>query len=66
MPKGEPSKQTLRNARWNKKAGYKTKGFNLKGDVADRFARACEKAGRSQASVVEELMERYISERETS
>jgi predicted DNA-binding protein len=62
MPKGEPSKQTIRNARWNKKAGYKTKGFSLRGDIADRFAEACEKNGRSQASVIMELMERYIAE----
>lgn len=62
MPKGEPSKQTIRNARWNKKAGYKTKGFSLRGDIADRFAETCEKNGRSQASVIMELMERYIAE----
>lgn len=62
MPKGDPSKQTIRNAKWNKKAGYKTKGFNLRGDIADRFAEACDKAGRSQASVIQELMEKYITE----
>ncbi len=62
MPKGEPSKRTVRNARWNKKAGYKTKGFCLKGDIADRFAEACEKKGISQAAAIMELMERFIEE----
>ncbi|MBR1476869.1 MAG: chemotaxis protein [Lachnospiraceae bacterium] len=64
MPKGEPLKRTVTKDRWNKKAGYKTKGFNLRGDIADRFANVCEKTGRSQASVIMELMERYISENE--
>lgn len=60
MPKGDPSKHTLRVDRYQKKVGYKTKGFKLKGDVADRFAAACEKDGRSQAEVITELMEKYI------
>ena len=64
MPKGEPLKRTVTKDRWNKKAGYKTKGFNLRGDIADNFAAACERAGRSQASVIMELMERYIKETE--
>lgn len=62
MPKGEPNKHTLRVERYQKKAGYKTKAFKLKGDVADRFAEACEKNGVSQAAAITELMERYISE----
>lgn len=62
MPKGNPSKQTIRNARWNKKAGYKTKGFSLRGDIADKFAKACEDTGRSQASVIQELMQKFIDE----
>ena len=60
MPRGEPKKTTIRNARWNKKAGYKTKGFNLRGDIADQFAEACDKAGRSQASVIQELMQDFV------
>ena len=60
MPRGNPSKQTLRNARWNAKAGYKSKSFALKGDIADRYREACEKVGRSQASVIQELMQEFI------
>lgn len=62
MPKGEPNKNTVRVERYQKKAGYKVKSFKLKGDVADRFAEACDKAGVSQASKVAELMEQFISE----
>ncbi len=60
MPKGNPNKNTIRVDRYQKKVGYKTKGFKLKGDIAERFAEACEKAGRSQASVIQELMQDYI------
>ncbi len=60
MPKGNPNKNTIRVDRYQKKVGYKTKGFKLKGDIAEQFAKACEKSGRSQASVIQELMQEYI------
>lgn len=62
LPKGEPNKNTIRVEKYHKKAGYKTKSFKLKGDVADRFADACDKAGVSQAAKISELMEQFISE----
>lgn len=62
MPKGEPNKNTIRVERYHKKAGYKTKGFKLKGDIADRFAEACDKVGVSQAAKISELMEQFINE----
>lgn len=62
MPKGSPSKQTLASEKYQKKAGYKVKGFILKCDVAERFAEACERAGVSQAEKITELMEKFISE----
>lgn len=62
MPKGEPNKNTVRVERYQKKAGYKVKGFKLKGDLADRFAAACDKAGVSQAAKISELMEQFIKE----
>lgn len=61
MPKGNPSKQTIASEKYQKKAGYKMKGFKLKGDVAERFAKACEENGESQAAAVTWLMEKYIS-----
>ena len=62
MPRGEPNAQTVASAKYHKKAGYRHKTFMLKGDVGDRFAAACERAGRSQASVIAELMEKFIRE----
>lgn len=62
MPKGKPNAQTIASEKYQKKAGYKVKAFKLRGNVADRFAIACEAQGRSQASVITELMERYINE----
>lgn len=62
MPKGEPNKNTVRVDRYQKKAGYKVKGFKLKGDVADRFAEACDRAGVSQASQITKMMEQFIKE----
>jgi len=64
MPKGKPKPSTIASDKWHKKAGYKTKGFNLRGDIADRFAEACERKGISQATAIMELMERFISENE--
>ena len=60
MPKGDPSKATQRVERYQKKAGYKVKGFKLKGDIAERFEAACKVAGESQAAVITRLMEEYI------
>lgn len=62
MPKGEPNKNTVRVDRYQKKVGYKVKSFKLKGDIADRFAKACEVAGVSQAAKIAELMEKFVNE----
>ena len=62
MPKGNPNKQTIASEKYQKKAGYKVKGFKLKGDVAERFAAACERAGVSQAEQITIMMEKFISE----
>lgn len=62
MPKGEPKKSTIRTDKYQKKVGYKVKGFKLKGDVAERFEKACEAAGVSQASKITELMEEFIKQ----
>ena len=64
MPKNKPNAQTVATEKYQKKAGYKAVSFKLKGDIQDRFNEACEKAGRSKASVITELMERFIKEQE--
>lgn len=65
MPKGEPNKNTVRVDRYQKKAGYKVKSFKLKGDVADRFAEACDRSGVSQASQITKMLEQFIKEVES-
>ncbi len=66
MPVGSPTAQTIASEKYQKKAGYKVKGFKLKGDVAERFAEACEKAGVSQAEQITKMMEEFIKEVEDS
>lgn len=62
MPKGSPNAQTIASEKFQKKAGYMTKGFKIKRDVADRFAEACDKAGVSQAGQIARMMEKFIEE----
>lgn len=62
MPRGEPSKNTIRSERYQKKAGYKAKSYKFKGDVAERFADACKAAGVSQSSQLTKMMEEFIAE----
>ena len=62
MPIGSPKPQTIASKKWNKKAGYKTKAFSLKEELLIRFSMSCEKNGKSQASVIAELMDSYARE----
>jgi hypothetical protein len=62
MPKGSPSPQTIASEKYQKKAGYMTKGFKIKRDVAEAFEDACEKAGVSQAGKITELMLLFVDE----
>lgn len=62
MPKGNPTPQTIASEKYQKKAGWMTKGFKLKRDVVEEFEEACEKAGVSQASKITELMKQFIKE----
>ena len=62
MPKGDPKQSTISTEKYQKKACYKVKGFKLKGDIAERFEKACEAAGVSQAAKISELMESFIKE----
>ncbi len=56
VPKGEPKPQTIASEKYQKKAGYMTKGFKIKRAVAEAFEQACEDAGVSQAAKITELM----------
>ena len=60
MPKGSPNAQTRASEKYQKKAGYITKGFKLKKDLCEAFKEACDADGVSQASVITALMKEYI------
>ena len=62
MPKGNPTSQTIASEKYQKKAGYMTKGFKIKRNVAEQFAYACEKAGVSQATQITKMMQEFIDE----
>mgnify|MGYP002854343140 CR=1 FL=1 len=62
MPKGSPSKQTIRAQRYQDKIGYISKGFKMKRELADEFRDVCQRNGVSQASVITEFMRKYIEE----
>ena len=64
MPKGKPNPQTIASAKYQKKAGYMTKGFKLKREVVERFESACQKAGVSQAGQITKMTEQFIKETE--
>lgn len=66
MPKGKPTPQTIASEKYQKKAGYMTKGFKIKREVAERFEQACEQAGVSQASQITKLMLDFAEQQENS
>ena len=65
MPKGIPKSQTVASEKYQKKAGYMTKGFKLKREVAEQFAEACEKAGVSQAAQITKMMKEFIEKQKS-
>ncbi len=62
MPKGNPTPQTMASEKYQKKAGWMTKGFKLKREVVEEFEEACKTARVSQASKITELMKQFIEE----
>lgn len=62
MTKGNPNPQTVATNKYQKKAGYMTKGFKLKREVVEQFKDACRKTGVSQASQITEMMKKFIEE----
>ena len=54
------SKQTLRNERYQKKAGWVSKSYKLKKEVVDAYAEACEKAEVSAAGQLTKMMKEFI------
>lgn len=66
MPKGSPTSQTIASDKYQKKAGYTVKGFKIKREVAEKFEKACEDAGVSQAAKITELMLNFAKTKDDS
>lgn len=62
MPIGKPSAQTIASEKYQKKAGYMTKGFKIKKEVAEEFAWACDITGVSQAAQITKLMKSFVEQ----
>lgn len=62
VPLGSPKPQTIASEKYQKKAGYMTKGFKIKRELAEEFENACEKAGVSQAGQITKLMKEFIEQ----
>ncbi len=62
MPKGNPTAQTRASEKYQKKAGYMTKGFKLKREIVEEFEETCKKVGVSQAPLITQWMEEFIQQ----
>lgn len=56
------SKQTLRNQRYQDKAGWVSKSYKLKKGTVETSADACNKAGVSQAGQITKMMKKFIEQ----
>ena len=56
------SKQTLRNKRYQEKAGWMSKSYKMKRETVEAFAEACNKAGASQAGQLMKMINEFIEE----
>lgn len=54
------SKRTLRNERYQKKAGWISKSYKLKRELVEEFAEVCEQEGISQAGQISKMMKAFI------
>ena len=62
MPVGNPNAQTKATEKYARKVGLISKSYKLKREVVDEFAKACEKAGVSQAAKLTQMMIAFIEE----
>ena len=62
MPVGSPKPQTVATRKYEKKAGWISKSYKLKKEVVEEYAKACEKAGVSEAGQLTKMMQQFIKE----
>lgn len=60
MPVGKPSVQSIATRKYEAKAGWMSKTYKLKRETVEGFAKACEKAGTSQAAQLTKMMNEFI------
>ena len=48
--------------KWNAKAGYVSRSYKLKNDVAVEFKETCERIGVSQAGQLTKMMKQFIDD----
>lgn len=64
MPVGSPTSQTKATTKYSEKVGLISKSYKLKREVTENFAKACERAGISQARKLTEMMQEFCKEME--
>lgn len=59
MPTGNPKPQTVASKKYQDKAGWISKSYKLKRDIAEQYAEACRKANVSQAAQLMKMMKEF-------
>ena len=59
MPSGKPKPQTVASKKYQDKAGWISKSYKLKRDIAEQYAEACRKANVSQAGQLMKMMKEF-------
>lgn len=65
MPKGNPSPQTKRTAKYQEKVGLISKSYKLKKELVEQFAECCEAAGVSQSAQLSKMMLDFVKSEKT-
>lgn len=62
MPVGKPSRQTIATEKYMKKAGWISKSYKIKREIAEDYAEACEVAGVSHAGQLMNMMKAFTAQ----
>lgn len=62
MPVGNPKPQTIATKKYSEKAGWISKSYKLRREVAEAYSEACKKAGVSAAGQLTKMMKQFIDE----
>lgn len=62
MPIGKPSRQTIATEKYMKKAGWISKSYKIKQEIAEVYEEACKAAGVSQAGQLMNMMKEFTDQ----